>query len=734
MERDPLFKDEPEREIVIPQPLDKHFISNSVTTCKYNALTFLPKNLWLQFQKIANVYFLFNAILQVIPEISVSNGIPNVLLPLIFVLAVSATKDYLEDLTRRKSDKEENNREILLWRNGAWMTMKWKHILVGDIVKVKKNDYFPADLILITSSELNGICYIETKHLDGETNLKHKLSNKSLHELFSDHDILERFSADIVCDSPNSMIYQFKGKINAMKKNAFLGTEQFLLRGSSLRNTDWIIGIAIYTGHETKVMLNSSNSKDKLSYVESSMNSEIVNILILQILICFFCSIFYIIWFEGAKEDTEVYLELDENSHGNFLTFILMFFSWVLIFTNFVPISLVVAIEMVKYFQAYFIKWDLRMYYEKTDMPAAVQTSNLNEDLGQISYIFSDKTGTLTCNIMEFRKFCINGKAYGTNQRQDPDSKKQNVDFVDLNFDSLSEDNLEFLIHLAICNTVVVEKDENGEIEYKASSPDELALVSAANIFGVELLGRDGDHGVILNVHGIIGTYQILNILEFSSIRRRMSVVVRYPNGKIYILCKGADLVLLPRLKNERNIEKSLEYLEEYAIEGLRTLALGIKEISEEEYNLWNQEYIEAMEDILHREKRVESLFEKLEKNFLLTGVTAIEDKLQENVPETIEFIQQAGIKIWLVTGDKIETAINIGFSSALLTNDMSKSVIDATSTHDIKIQINEALQGNSNINKSSIFALIVSGDSLLKILKSELLKHFIKGCPRLQS
>ena len=396
-----------------------------------------------------------------------------------------------------------------------------------------------------------------------------------------------------------------------------------------------------------------------------------------------------------------------------------------LIFTNFVPISLIVTLEVVKFIQAIYIAWDIKIYYEPTDMPAGVPSSNLNEDLGQIHYVFSDKTGTLTCNIMEFRKFSINGNSYGTNKRQDPSSKKPNVDFVDSSFNPLDESVQEFLIHLAVCHTAITEVGPNEEIGYKASSPDELALVSAAKIFGVEMIGRDQNQGVILKVHGDRQVYDILNIIEFSSYRKRMSVIVRFPNGKIYILCKGADTVIFARLKKESNVNKSWEDLESYASEGLRTLVLAQRELTEQEYNEWNDEYTVAMSDIQNREKKVGIVNEKIEKDLLLTGITAIEDKLQDGVPATISFIQQAGIKIWVLTGDKIETAINIGFSSALLTNEMSRSIIDGTSEFTIKLQLQEALYSNkTSLNK---FALIISGDSLLRILKSDLIILLIK-------
>ena len=699
-------------------------MTNSITTCKYTWLTFLPLNLWYQFQKLANIYFLIIAVLQVIPQITVSNGVPNILLPLTFVLAISALKDLLEDLNRRKSDKEENNRIILIWKEGTWTGIKWQDLRVGDIVKVKKNEYFPADLVLFSTSEPNGLCYIETKNLDGETNLKHKLSNRLMHELFLDETFLERFFAEISCEPPNPMIYQFKGKVITMDNEIMLGTEQFLLRGSSLKNTDWIIGAVVYSGHETKIMLNSSKSHSKFSFLEARMNDEIINIFIVQMIVCMICAVIYVIWFKTTRDDTEQYLELDEHTDNSFLIFIFIFLTWMLIFTNLVPISLIVTLEVVKFIQAIYISWDLRMYYEVSDTPAGVQSSNLNEELGQVNYVFSDKTGTLTCNIMEFRKFSIDGRPYGTNKRQDSSTKIKNVDFIDTTFDPLDERAQEFLLNLAICHTVVTEKNENEEIEYKASSPDELALVSAAKMFGVEMIERSGQD-VILNVHGQREAYNILNILEFSSNRKRMTVVVRFPNGKIFVMCKGADSVLLPRLLAERSIDKSWEHLEAYASEGLRTLVLGIKELSEEDYIVWNEQYIAAMSDIQNREKKVSEVGELLEINLLLSGVTAIEDKLQEGVPATIAFIQQAGIKVWVLTGDKIETAINIGFSSALLTNEMTRAIVDGTSEYTIKYQLQEAI--NSNRFSSSKFALVISGDSLLRILKSDLVLMLIK-------
>mmetsp|Transcript_8609 Transcript_8609/g.8566 ORF Transcript_8609/g.8566 Transcript_8609/m.8566 type:complete len:281 (+) Transcript_8609:947-1789(+) len=278
-----------------------------------------------------------------------------------------------------------------------------------------------------------------------------------------------------------------------------------------------------------------------------------------------------------------MYLELEKSYNNAGVQFILQFFTWMLLFTNFVPISLLVTLEMVKFCQAIFISWDLKLYYEPTDTPAKVQSSNLNEELGQINYVFSDKTGTLTCNIMEFRKFTIGGISYGTNKRVPLNMKIPHVDFVDDRFDKTSPAAYEFLMHLACCHTIITE-EKDGQIEYKASSPDELALANAAKFFGYEFMGRDQDLNINIKVRGKEMKINVLNVIEFNSDRKRMSVVVRMPDKRIKILCKGADSILLPRIKQSDIIDTTWAHLEEYANEGLRTLVLTSRDLTDAEY------------------------------------------------------------------------------------------------------------------------------------------------------
>lgn len=722
-----------ERNIKVPSDSKKGFMKNVVETNKYNFITFLPKNIWEQFHKLANVYFLVIAVLQSIPAISVTGGIPNILLPLSFVLAVSGIKDLLEDNKRKRSDEEENSRITYKRQDGEWVPIKWSAVKVGDILMVYKDEYFSADMVLLASSEPNGICYVETKNLDGETNMKHKLSHKDTNSFMSIESNLDGLSYSLTCEGPNSRIYLFNGVLTYRGSSVPLTNEQFLLRGCSMRNTAWVMGLVAYTGHETKIMLNSGRTKPKYSSIEVEMNSQILLIFMMQVCICATCAFFSNYWYGINLNDTQAYLDLKALKLGLLQQAIYQFCSWMLIFSNFVPISLIVSLEMVKFLQAQFLSSDSEMYYEPYGMTAKVQSSNLNEELGQISYIFSDKTGTLTCNIMEFRKCSIGGYSYGSSERMNAADKIPNVDFND---DSIDRDNskvADFFTHLATCHTVIAE-EEDGKIEYKASSPDELALVYAAKYFGINFLGRDKENNLELDMNGDACVVRILNVIEFNSVRKRMSVIAEMPDGTIKLLVKGADSVLLPRLVPSPLIETTWKHMEEYAEEGLRTLVIAAKDIEPDEYLAWAQRFFEAMNDIHDRDRRVEALADQLEKNLYLIGATAIEDRLQDNVPETIASIREAGIKVWVLTGDKIETAVNIGYSCNLLSNDMVQITIQGIRTQEVKQEIIAAQQTIKVANTAKKFALIVSGEALIKALNPELTQELMTVADKCQA
>lgn len=254
------------------------------------------------------------------------------------------------------------------------------------MIKVKKDQFFPADLILLSSSSSKGICYVETKNLDGETNLKHKSCNEELMDLITTDEDACNFSGRVVCSKPNDQIYLFDGYLthrmredNKVKIPLFY--ENFLLRGSSLKNTDWVIGVVTHTGHETRIMMNSTKAKPKSSRVEKLMNVMIVYIFLIQITLCFIAATYGTIW-EYIYGPKATYLELNIEEMNAAKRFFIKFGTWILIFTNIVPISLIVTLEMVKYMQAFFISWDHNIHCPEKDMPTKVQSSNLNEELG----------------------------------------------------------------------------------------------------------------------------------------------------------------------------------------------------------------------------------------------------------------------------------------------------------------------------------------------------------------
>ena len=432
-------------------------------------------------------------------------------------------------------------------------------------------------------------------------------------------------------------------------------------------------------------MLNSTGSVNKFSKLETQMNRQIVYVFIMQCVLCMLGAVFHAVWFGDNDDQTEWYLALGEVEGGPSLQFVHTFFTWMLLFSNFVPISLIVTLEVVKFIQAVFISWDIEIYHEPNDQPTKVQTSNLNEELGQVSYVFSDKTGTLTQNVMEFRKLSLMGTSYGTELRMSAGEKIENVDFVDPEFDNTLEerDTVDFLLHLACCHTIIPEVDED-KIVYKASSPDEMALVYAAAHFGVTFEARDLE-SIKLRFKTGEKTYKILKIIEFSSDRARMTVIIQLDDKTVRVMVKGSDAMLQPRLVESEVIGATWKHIEKFATEGLRTLVLAQKDMSLSEYQEWDNRYNEAMQDRENFKSLCVPLFEEIESNLVLLGATAIEDKLQDFVPATIAKLRRAKIKVWVLTGDKKETAINIGYSCSLLTNEVERVYVDGNSSAEIR-------------------------------------------------
>ncbi|KAK9050975.1 hypothetical protein SSX86_027602 [Deinandra increscens subsp. villosa] len=685
------------------------YLGNSVSTTKYNLFTFLPKGLYEQFRRVANLYFLTISCLSFTPVSPVS-PITNVV-PLSIVLFVSLVKEAFEDWKRLQNDMTINNSPVDLLQNQRWESVPWKALQVGDIIRVKQDGFFPADLVFLATTNPDGVCYIETANLDGETNLKIRKALEKTWDYVTPERASE-FKEEIQCEQPNNSLYTFTGNLITQNQTLPLGPNQILLRGCSLRNTEYIVGAVVFTGHETKVMMNAMNVPSKRSTLEKKLDKVIATLFGVLLSMCLVGAIGSAIFVNERYYYLQlgINVESEQFNPGNrLLVFVLSIFTLITLYSPIIPISLYVSIETIKFIQsAQFINNDLRMYHPETNTPALARTSNLNEELGQVEYIFSDKTGTLTRNLMEFFKCSIGGETYGTGvteievgvaNAEDVQKSSAKTRDTGFNFDDArllsgawrNEPNpdmcKEFFRCLAICHTVLPEGEETPDkLKYQAASPDEAALVTAAKNFGFFFYRRTPTMVYVRESHvekmGKVQdvSYEILNVLEFNSTRKRQSVVCRYKDGRLVLYCKGADTVIYERLGGENEEIKNVTrvHMEQYGEAGLRTLCLAYKDLSPDMYESWNEKYIQAKSCLRDREKKLEEVAELIETDLNLIGCTAIEDKLQEGVPSCIETLSKAGLKIWVLTGDKLETAINIAYACKLINNDMKQFIISS--------------------------------------------------------
>uniref|UniRef100_A0AAQ5YD66 Phospholipid-transporting ATPase n=1 Tax=Amphiprion ocellaris TaxID=80972 RepID=A0AAQ5YD66_AMPOC len=663
------------------------YSGNAIKTYKYNAFTFLPLNLYEQLKRAANLYFLALLILQIIPEISTLPWYTT-LIPLVVVLGVTAIKDLVDDLARHRMDKEINNRKSEVLLNGRFQEAKWRDIQVGDVVRMKKNDFIPADILLLSSSNPNSLCYVETAELDGETNLKFKMGLRVTDERLQEERQLAEFNGKtlIECEEPNNRLDKFLGMMLWNREQYPLELDNMLLRGCKVRNTEECHGLVIFAGADTKIMRNGGKTRFKRTKIDELMNYMVYTIFALLLLVAAGLAIGHTYWYEdiGSKA---WYLYDGKDQDASYRGF-LSFWGYIIVLNTMVPISLYVSVEVIRLGQSKFINWDLQMYFAEKDTPAKARTTTLNEQLGQIEYIFSDKTGTLTQNIMAFKKCTIAGRSYEKWINEPFSAPRQPVDwswnrYADKKFQFMDNylvahvrskkdrDAMEFFKLLSLCHTVMVE-NKDGELVYQAASPDEGALVTAARNFGFVFLSRTQDTITIREMDQET-TYEMLALLDFNSDRKRMSIIrTNFPDGRIRLYCKGADTVIYERLApNSRHKETTQTALDVFANETLRTLCLCYKDISAQEYEAWSRKHKDAQLTLSNRDAALDRVYEQIENNLMLIGATAIEDKLQDGVPETIAKLAKADIKIWVLTGDKKETAENIGYSCSLLTDDM---------------------------------------------------------------
>jgi phospholipid-transporting ATPase len=703
------------REIfVLDRNLDENLVypSNKISTAKYTALSFIPVSLFEQFYRIANIWFLIVSVLQVLPFDLSPLSSWGTISPLCFILFVSMSKDAYNFYKRLKYDKEINEQRVpvLECLNSDFVDIAWEDIRVGSLVKLNSEDPTPADIVLLSSGDESGVVYVQTSNLDGEKNLKLKQPLKETAVLFEDTgNLIQSLNhlkeAVLIVEQPNNLIYSFLGylKLKKFPNDIQINIDNLILRGSKIKHTKSVLGLVVFTGPDTKLMRNSFvKFNHKNSSVESKLNQILWYILIVILgisLISMILSVVY--WYENPARNM-IYGQNISESYLNIFTFMILY-------NNLMPISLYVTLDIVKLIQAKFIEWDLDLY---SDRPAVVKNSDLNEELGQVEYIFADKTGTLTENVMEFKKCWINGKSYG---KTIVENKTYKVDHPKFNFEDQefiklldSPDIQDFLQAMGMCHTVKCDAN----CDYQAINPDEKALVIAAHCFGYTFKRNCHCPTLIeLETDTEIYKYSEIGVNEFNSNRKRMSIVVEFYDSDYQpmIICKGADDVMLPLLnQSDPNIKRVKKALSQFGKEGLRTLVYARRFLTAQELKEFKFRYQAASNSISDTKKVLEKIAEDYESNMDLLGITGIEDKIQEGVIETLEKLKKAGIKFWMVTGDNKETAKNIAYSSNLFNYETK-----ILSLHRLKND-----NSYKSINRDKIVSTDIEKNLMIQILK----------------
>ncbi|XP_024444638.1 phospholipid-transporting ATPase 2 isoform X2 [Populus trichocarpa] len=475
-----------------------------------------------------------------------------------------------------------------------------------------------------------------------------------------DFELLHKIKGVIECPNPDKDIRRLDANLRLFppfidNDVCPLTIKNTILQSCYLRNTEWACGVAVYTGNETKLGMSRGIPEPKLTALDAMIDKLTGAIFVFQIVVVMVLGIAGNVWKDTEARKLWYVLYPDEGPWYELLVIPLRF---ELLCSIMIPISIKVSLDLVKSLYAKFIDWDREMIDLETETPSHATNTAISEDLGQVEYILTDKTGTLTENKMVFRICCISGNFYG-NEAGDASKDKQLLNAIS----SGSPDVVRFLTVMAICNTVIPVQSKTGAILYKAQSQDEDALVHAAAKLNMVLVCKNGNI-LELRFNTSAIQYEVLETLEFTSDRKRMSVVVRdCQNGKILLLSKGADEAILPYASPGQQTRIFNEAVEQYSQLGLRTLCLAWRELKEDEYEEWSFMFREASSTLVDREWRIAEVCQRLERDLEVLGVTAIEDRLQDGVPETIYTLRKAGIHFWMLTGDKQNTAIQIALS-----------------------------------------------------------------------
>ncbi|VDO11418.1 unnamed protein product [Rodentolepis nana] len=624
------------------------------------------------------------------------------------------------------------------------------HVVVGDIILLHKNQRVPADMVLLWTSEPQGSCFIRTDQLDGETDWKLRTAIPVTQHIVQESghpESLFDIQAQIYAEAPNMRIHSFEGTFartdiigggdqvntldNSMENEASLSVDQTLWSNTVLA-TGTAAGIVIYCGPETRAVMNSSKPHTKIGHFDREVN-DIIKLL-------FACVVILALIMVALK-----------SFKGAWYIYYWRFF---LLFSYIIPLALRVNLDMAK------IVYSLMINRDK-DLPGCVvRSTTIPEELGRITHLLSDKTGTLTQNEMVFKKLHLGIVAFAPDSMDElTDTLRRYYDTAAKNGDETATKQLrktgdemlvEAVLAIAICHNVTPMNDDDdgagsGEnasssstqakglgdynefaqpVGFQASSPDEVALVTWTASVGITLIHRDQQMMALRLPNGATVAFDILQLFPFTSEAKRMGIVVRErKTGKIQFYSKGADAVMAKLVHYTPWMEDEAGNL---AREGLRTLVVAHRELTEEQYADFAQRYHHATMSITDRLGKAQAAIATLETDLQLLCLTGVEDKLQEGVRPTLETLRNAGIKVWMLTGDKLETAECIAKSSRLFPHGQGLHIFQPiTGRSDAHLQLN-------SFRRHCDLPLVITGTSLetcLRYYEVEFLE-LIRHCP----
>lgn len=603
------------------------YASNAVSNAKYNPVTFVPLILYEQFKFFFNLYFLVVALSQAVPVLRIGYLLLYVV-PLAFVLTVTMAKEAGDDLARRRRDRDQNRERYEVLAAGLMLEPRMvpsQQLAVGDFVRVHKGRRIPADLVLLQTSEPSGETFIKTDQLDGETDWKLRIAPQVTQQAALVDELLEQVEA--VVPPPAKLIHSFSGKLNYGNFSVPLGIDQTMWANTVLA-LGLAVGVVVYTGPDTRQAMNTTRLGVKTGLLELEIN-QVSKALCATV----FVLLVGLVLARGFPLAAGWYVDIVK---------------FLILFLTIIPVLLRVNLDLAKLVYAGQIERD-------DDIPdTVVRTLTIPEDLGRIEYLLSDKTGTLTQNDMELKKLHLGTVLYAG------DTLDMVGDYVAASHErkrDLGARVADLVTTLALCHNVTPsydDDDHDGLVLYQAALPDEIALVEFAARAGLQLVRRD--RHLITLLHTASGrrlVYDVLHNFPFNLDTKRMGMVVRDPENTVWFLQKGADTVML-------RIVAANDWLDEetgnMAREGLRTLVVGRKRVAA--YQEFDSRYREASLAMIARDDAVQKVVAKyLEHDLELLGLTGVEDKLQPAVKQSIELLRQAGINIWMLTGDKVETA-----------------------------------------------------------------------------